>query len=209
MPNLKKHIFLSYCHDNQREAEHLRHDLESAGLRVWWDRDIKPGQDWKRSIREAIANSSIVLACFSKEAEAREASGLYPELRDAIETYRQRPPGDVFLIPVRFSQCQIPPLPIDGSRTLDNLQFIDLFPKRTRDQGIKKLLASVKRVESPSASAEQDETLSLEIGRLAPKVKVEISFDGSVDADRDHMLEILKRIIDETGEITIRDTRRG
>lgn len=41
----KKHIFLSYCRDNQIEAKRLRDDLIAAGEYVWWDQDLLPGQN--------------------------------------------------------------------------------------------------------------------------------------------------------------------
>jgi TIR domain len=100
MGNMKgqaKHVFLSYCHDNVQEVTRLRDDLINAGEQVWWNKDILPGKEWKNAIRVAMKQSYAVVLCLSKESEARFASGIYPEVLDAIAQYRQLAPGGVFL----------------------------------------------------------------------------------------------------------------
>ena len=139
------HVFLSYCHDNTAEVSQLRDDLLSAGEEVWWDKDILYGQDWKQEIRKAMRQSYAVLVCFSKETEARSESGVYPELSDAIEAYRNYEPGEIFLIPVRLSECEIPLVEIDATRTLDRLQIADLFPPADRPAGLRRLVDSIRK----------------------------------------------------------------
>ncbi|MBZ5524741.1 MAG: toll/interleukin-1 receptor domain-containing protein [Acidobacteriia bacterium] len=140
----KKHVFLSYCHDNSDEVTRLREELIAAGEAVWWDQNIKPGQDWKLEIRKAMKNAYAVVLCLSKETEGRKTSGIYPEALDAIGAYREYAPGSIFLIPVRLSACEIPPIEIDGTRMLDRLQYADLFPTKNRIAGIKKLLDAIQ-----------------------------------------------------------------
>jgi hypothetical protein len=139
-----KHIFLSYCHDNQAEAKQLRDDLLAAGESVWWDQNILAGQNWKIEIRKALKDSYAVVICFSKETEARTESGIYPELLDAIDAYRNYAPGGIFLIPVRLSECDIPLVEIGGAVTLDQLQRVDLFPSANRSDGVNRLLESLR-----------------------------------------------------------------
>ncbi len=141
----KKHVFLSYCHDNKPEAARLHADLRRAGETVWWDQDILPAQDWKFAIRQAMKESYAVILCLSKEAQARTTSGIYTEALDAIAAYRQHPPGSVFLFPVRLSKCEIPPFEIDDTRTLDRLQYVDLFPPAQRKAGLTRLIESIKK----------------------------------------------------------------
>ena len=145
MPKKYKHVFLSYCHDNQVEVRQLRDDLLATGEAVWWDQDIDGGQDWKQEIRKAMRESYAVIACFSKETEARTETGIYPELLDAIDTIRNYAPGEIFLIPVRLSECEIPLIEIDSTRTLDRLQHIDLFPSANRAGGLERLIKSLRK----------------------------------------------------------------
>ncbi len=140
----KKHVFLSYCHDNSDEAEQLHNNLIAAGEAVWWDQDILPGQDWKLEIDKAMKHAYAVLLCLSAETESRTTSGIYPEAANAIGALREYAPGNVFLIPVRFSDCEIPMCEIDATRRLDRLQFVDLFPPAKRTANLKKLIDALQ-----------------------------------------------------------------
>lgn len=140
----KEHVFLSYCHDNAHEVRRLRDDLLAAGEHVWWDDDILPGSDWKLAIHEALKAAYAVVLCLSVESQARTKTGIYPEALDAISAVREYAPGSVFLIPVRLSNCTIPPLEIDGVRRLDRLQFTDLFPPADRAANVAKLVKAIK-----------------------------------------------------------------
>lgn len=128
------HVFMSYCRDNEVRVESLRDDIVAAGHKVWWDRDIPAGKDWRAEIRAGMSNAYAVVICFSKEVQERERSGVYPEILDAIENYRGFPPDSIYLVPARLSKCIIPSIRIDSVRTLDSIQTIDLFgAKRTTE----------------------------------------------------------------------------
>jgi len=96
------------------------------------------------AIRQAMKQSYAVVLCLSAETEARTASGIYPEAADAIDAYRQYPPGSVFLIPVRLSRCEIAPVEIDATRTLDRIHYVDLFPASTWDDGVRRLVQGIQ-----------------------------------------------------------------
>jgi hypothetical protein len=142
--NTHRHIFLSYCRDNKADVRRLREELIAAGEKVWWDQDIMPGQDWKYEIRQAMSRSYAVIICFSREVQARGQSGVFPELLDAIGALRERAPGSIFLIPVRLSECDIPPVEIDATRTLDRINYLDLFPETERAEAMSRLAQAVR-----------------------------------------------------------------
>ena len=140
----EKHVFVSYCHDNKDKVARLVEELEAAGESVWWDEDILGGRDWKEAIRMAMKKAYAVVVCLSPElTEDRYRSGVYPEIRDAIGTFRQYGPGHAFIFPVKLGKCEIPPIEIDETRTLDRLQCIDLYPENKRAAGVQKLLESL------------------------------------------------------------------
>jgi len=141
---MKRHVFISYCHDNTVEVARLRSELLAAGEPVWWDQDIAAGQDWKLEIRRAIKGAYAILLCLSEESEKRKTSGIYPEAAEAIAAYREYAPGSIFLIPVRLSDCEIPPVEIDSTRLLDRLQYVDLFPASKRSSGLTRLLEAIR-----------------------------------------------------------------
>lgn len=139
-----KHVFVSYCHENKDDVARLVEELESAGMRVWWDEEILGGRDFKEAIREAMENAFAVVICLSPElTEKRYRSGVYPEVRDAIATFRQYGPRHSYIFPVRLEKCEVPPIEIDDTRTLERIQHIDLFPETRRKAGLQKLLKSL------------------------------------------------------------------
>ncbi|MDA1053489.1 MAG: toll/interleukin-1 receptor domain-containing protein [Planctomycetota bacterium] len=162
----KKHVFLSYCRDNQDEISKLRDDLITAGESVWWDQDILGGQDWKMGIRAAMRDAYAVAVCLSQETSERILSGVYPEVLDAIAAYREHASGGIFLIPVRLSKCEIPLIEIDGTRTLDRLNHIDLFEAN----GLNKLIQSIRASSlHPLAVSSQREAVA---GKIQPTFRI-------------------------------------
>jgi internalin A len=140
----ERHVFVSYCHDNKDAVARLVKDLENAGVPVWWDVDILGGRDWKEAIRAAMKNAYAVVVCLSPElTEERYRSGVYPEVRDAITTFRQYGPGQSYIFPVRLAECEVPPIEIDDTRTLERIQHIDLFPEAKRAAALRKLIDSL------------------------------------------------------------------
>ena len=129
---------------NASEVATLRNNLIAAGVTVWWDKDILPGQDREFEIGKALKQSYAVVVCLSEKSMARSKAGIYPELSGAINAYRQYAPGSVFLIPVRLSECEIPPVEVDATRTLNRLKCVDLFPVRKRAEGVKQLLQALQ-----------------------------------------------------------------
>ena len=102
---------------------------------------------WRRKFRQAIQEDALVfIACFSQRSLARKTSFQNEELTWAIEQLRRRRPDDPWLIPVRFSDCDIPDLDIGADRTLRSIQRADLFGERS-DEG-----ALCDGVSMPSAS---------------------------------------------------------
>jgi tetratricopeptide (TPR) repeat protein len=140
----KKHVFLSYCRDNLAVVSALRDDLLAAGEPVWWDQQLLGGQDWKLEIRKAMRDSYAVIVCLSADTANRITSGLYPEILEAIAVYREYAPGSIFIIPVRLSECELPMIEIDATRTLDRIQTIDLFPAANRPKGLRNLITSLQ-----------------------------------------------------------------
>ena len=137
-------VFISYCRDNLAEVAALRERLIRSGEVVWWDHDILPGADWKFEIRRAMRQSYAVICCLSKELASRSKSGVYPELADAVAALRERPQGEIFLIPLRLSDCSVPQIEIDDTRTLDRLQTLDLFPGGELDAKFERLLSVLR-----------------------------------------------------------------
>ena len=140
----KPRVFLSYCHDDDKEVTRPHAALTQAGMEVWWDKELLAGQDWETEIHRAMKRSDVVALCLSEKSMKRKKSGIYPEADKAIREYRLRPPSEIYLIPLKLSECEIPDIKINETARLDSLQHVDLFPKRSWESGIEKILKSIR-----------------------------------------------------------------
>ena len=145
--SLGGHAFISYARRDFHHADKLQLRLEQAGVPVWRDTaDLWPGEDWQAKIRQAITNNALAfIACFSRASLARSKSYQNEELTLAIGQLRLRSPGEPWLIPVRFDECDIPDRNIDDVRTLKSIQRVDLFGVHT-EENIARLIVSVQGI---------------------------------------------------------------
>jgi hypothetical protein len=66
-------VFICYSSDDEAAVLAICHALESNGIPCWYSkRDVKIGQDWKRTVQSAIQNSRIFLLVSSVHANASE-----------------------------------------------------------------------------------------------------------------------------------------
>jgi hypothetical protein len=141
------HVFISYMREDAERVERLRRLLEQKGITVWLDKThLWPGQDWKIEIRKAIERGVAFIACFSEHTERREASYQNSELAVAVDEMRLRPPGRVWLVPVRFARCKLPLFDLGAGRTLDSLQRVDLFDDASWNPGVARLVVAVRDI---------------------------------------------------------------
>ena len=120
---------MCYARDDMARADELQRVLEAAGIAVWRDVAVLlPGQDWQLAVRRAISEDALAfVACFSRAGLAEGGGYRYEELLLAVEQFRRRQPGQVWLIPVRFDDCQVPHYDLGAGRTLASLHWADLF----------------------------------------------------------------------------------
>jgi len=142
----KKHVFVSYCHENFKQVKALVGDLSRENESVWWDENIPKGSDWNLEIKRALADAYAAIVCFSCESEKKYQSGIYPELYVLIEQYRKLAPGTIFILPVRLSSCSIPDIPIHSNLDLNGIQRTDLFPSRCRHKNLRLLIESCRSI---------------------------------------------------------------
>lgn len=62
-------VFLSYSRTDRKAAAELAQGLEEAGFKVWWDKDIQAGSDWRRTIEMKVGRARCVILIWSKKAE--------------------------------------------------------------------------------------------------------------------------------------------
>lgn len=201
-------VFISYSHSDFIEVSRLRNDILAAGIKVWWDKDILGGQDWKYEIREAMRKCDAVILCLSKKCLTRKRSGIYPEALDAIAAYREYKPGEIFLIPVRFSECHIPSVEIDSTRTLDRLQYIDLFPHESWKENLQKIIASIECVCPPQLTVTKYTNTTIFTATTHSNLEIEITIDRDfksyTESDQDRFLCAIREFLKMNGNLKIK-----
>ncbi|MBV9405621.1 MAG: toll/interleukin-1 receptor domain-containing protein [Acidobacteriaceae bacterium] len=135
-PNGRPRVFLAYTKEDRVEVRKLYDALQEAGFEPWMDEEkLLPGQNWPRAIERAIDVADFFLICFSRRSVAKRGF-FQSELRYALDVATLVPLEEIFLVPVRLSECDVP-LQI-ARRT----QYIDLFPDW--EIGVKALILMMK-----------------------------------------------------------------
>jgi hypothetical protein len=163
------HAFISYVREDSERVDRLTSALNDAGLRVWRDTEnLWPGQDWSAEIRRAIREDALAfLACFSNASQARDRSYQREELVLACEQVRLRAPGRVWMIPIRFDECDVPDYVIGAGRYLSDLNRVDLLgeywhPQIDRLITITSAVLKTDSMESDPVPSQQPDSQSIQ-----------------------------------------------
>ena len=144
-------VFISYVSENIEIVKRLYQELKAHGIQVWLDRnDIDPGSRWEQAIRRAIHQGAFFIACFSEEYHNRGQTYMNEELTLAIDELRQRPTDQIWFIPVKLNDCEIPDRSIGGGETLCDLQHVNLY--EDWDSCIRRILEVIQPASSKTAT---------------------------------------------------------
>jgi len=115
-------------------------------------RDILPGEVWKSSIQAAIRRSDFFLACLSANSITKRGY-LQKEIRDALNIWQEMLENDIYLIPVRMEDCEVP----EGLR---QFQWVDLFQVDGWTQLVKAIQVGMERRKDITEPATRESMLS-------------------------------------------------
>ncbi|MFG6105330.1 SUMF1/EgtB/PvdO family nonheme iron enzyme [Leptothoe sp. EHU-05/26/07-4] len=143
-------IFLAHASEDKEAVTHLYQCLKARGFQPWLDKvDLLPGQNWRAEIPKAIEASDVFLACLS-ERSIKKQGYIQREFRMALNEMADRPPGQIFLIPVRLDDCQIPDLRQEEyGINLRDYQWLDLFQDGEFERLVKSIELHLKNAAAP------------------------------------------------------------
>ena len=130
---MAEQVFISYARQDTDSALRLYEDLKAkSDLEPWLDKkNLLPGQTWNLEIRKAIKNSRFFIGLFSSTS-VQKRGYIQKEFRFALEVLDEFPEGEIFAIPARLDDCEIP------YERFNDMERVDLFPNW--EGGIERLL---------------------------------------------------------------------
>lgn len=132
-------IFISYASGDRAKAQKLHAYLVAQGTDPWLDTEnLLPGQDWKMEIAKALDETDLILLCLSQSSVTREGY-VQKEMRLALDRALEIPPGEIFLIPCRFEDVEMP-------HSLRDYQWVDLYAESGRKKLLKSLGLRAERI---------------------------------------------------------------
>jgi endonuclease/exonuclease/phosphatase family metal-dependent hydrolase len=132
-------IFLCHASEDKSKVVEVYNALRGAGYRPWLDKkDLLPGQYWDVEIPKAIKVSNFMMIFFSTTSVAKRGY-VQKEFKLALDTADEIPNDQMFLIPVRLDDCQIP-------NEFRRIHYVDLFETDGFDLVIKAIKVGMKQL---------------------------------------------------------------
>lgn len=61
-------VFISYAHKDRSEVYSIIGELQKLGIRIWYDRGIRTGEEWPKEIGEHIVKSALIIVMLSENS---------------------------------------------------------------------------------------------------------------------------------------------
>jgi hypothetical protein len=163
-------IFLCYAEEDEEKVGNLYQKLSDAGFKPWMaKKDLVGGEIWQLSIQQAIRRSDFVVVCLSA-ISVNKRSFVQREIKDALDIWREKLESDIYLIPVRLEDCEVP-------ESLRNFHWVNLFEEGgwTRlveaiQEGMKRRAETLVESITPSRTSPATRRSVARIGDTIPEV---------------------------------------
>ena len=126
-------VFLCHAKEDEEKVLEVYEFLTKYGIKPWMDKkNLLPGQQWELEITKAIKDADFVLLFFSN-VSVTKCGFVQKEFKLALNVFDEMPSGQIFLVPVRLDNCEIP-------ERFKELQYCDLFD----EDGFEKILQAIR-----------------------------------------------------------------
>jgi hypothetical protein len=147
----RKRVFISYVRSNSDQVDQICKIFQKNNIDYWIDRDqIEPGRLWKVAIKDAINKGAYFLACFSKEYTEKSETYMNEEILIAIDILRKKHFNSGWFIPIKLSECEIPPFNIGAGNTLQDIHYLTFYEDWNTE--VNRLIDIIKREEDTEQS---------------------------------------------------------
>jgi WD40 repeat protein len=136
-------VFISYAREDRATARKLAQALLAAcGWSVWWDTNLRSGEQFPRRIQEAIATSRCVVVLWSRHSVESDWV-----IAEATEGWDRK-----MLIPVRLDDC-VPPMPFRQTHSPNLSQWRGAADDAT----LLELIESIRRIHAQGTAVDAAE----------------------------------------------------
>jgi len=128
-------VFINYAHEDLASARKLFEQLRAnKDIEPWFDKEsLMPGMRWRPEIRKAIREADFFIALMSRSSTGRRGF-VNTELKNGLEVLQEFPEGQIYFIPVRLDDCDVP-------FSIKEIQYVDFFPDW--NSGFRRVIASI------------------------------------------------------------------
>jgi len=137
-------IFISYSRADRERVDHIAKALQAEGYEVWWDRDIRAGEEFDHVIDQAIKKSKAIVVVWSNQSIS--SRWVKEEAEDGVE-------ADT-LVPVTIDPIVIP----RGFRRIQAAELQDGGDDPTKSVNWPEFLDSVRKIAGAGAGMPDDGT---------------------------------------------------
>jgi hypothetical protein len=101
-------VFISYAKEDYTFAEKLYDFLKDSNFKPWLDKkEILPGQDWNYILRKSLREANYIILLLS-HTSVQKRGYVQREFKLALEYYEEKLEDDIYLIPLKIDDCEIP-----------------------------------------------------------------------------------------------------
>ena len=119
----KKNIFISYCHQDQKWLEKLLHHLsplKQNNIEIWYDKEIKTGDEWDKKIKKNIEDSNLAICLVTNNFFN---SGYILE-HEKTAILKKNENGELTIFPILIENC--------AWKSVGWLEKFQIFPRDNR-----------------------------------------------------------------------------
>lgn len=135
-------VFLCHSSDDKPVVRELYQQLKKEGsikIDPWLDEEkLDPGVEWDLEIRKAVRATHLVIVCLSRNSITKEGY-IQKEIREALDVAQEKPPGTVYIIPVRLEDCNVPD-------RLQSYQWLNYYEEYAYEKLMKSLMKRAKEL---------------------------------------------------------------
>ncbi|WP_108786991.1 TIR domain-containing protein [Erythrobacter sp. Alg231-14] len=137
-------IFISYSRADRERVDYIAKALQAEGYEVWWDRDIRAGEEFDHVIDKAIKSSKAIIVVWSNQSI--NSRWVKEEAEDGVETDT--------LVPITIDQVVIP----RGFRRIQAAELQDGGEDPTKSANWPEFLDSVRKLAGPATGLPESGT---------------------------------------------------